>query len=250
MIIFQKADESERRFDVNSVIFRSANDGSRVTNKTIEVLRDFIQTTFTSSEEYNKFILFIQTISSIIRSLMLEYKYFSNVPGNVSHIISIGVKQEEDIFRYIDQGVREFDLKYKIGKYIVDKTNLRLSSQFKSSDKITQEEKKVITSLEINGVILLNHLFTVIFSNIICVLGTDTVKVDDKEFIRLFNRIYIHYFKCGWNFISGLALSNIDHYQETLLFILTEYLTKFDVSKDSSEMLIKGFTDHISIKAA
>lgn len=239
MIIIQKENDT-KYLNVASKIFKSADDRSTSTQETVDCIRDFIGSTFYTSSEYNKFVDFFFTICAMVRSYLLECVYFDKM-SSAGVKLSIAVRQEEEMFDFIMNNFDSLDIKRKIGRYVTDKTQLRLAHTQSNILDLSISNEHVITDLELNGVIVLNHLLNAVFNNVLIILEHDHVDIEKTEFLRLFNRVYINMFKYGWNAITALALSKKQLHRETMLLILTQYLTTQSVNRYNYELLCKNF---------
>lgn len=231
MILLQKAQPSseEQSYDINCVIFRTAKDNNpTIQDEAIRTLQMFVSKMYPTITEVNKFIESVHQISSIIRMLLLEYKFYDQTSLSwKKNFLSIVLQQEEDIFKHMDHFIQETDLKNKIGWYVTHQTGVRVRP---TADQVTVKE--TIDTLELNSIILLSCLFNIIFYNVtVHIERNQDVTIDKNEFIRLFNRTYMSLFKCGWNLISRLALRDVNNYQTALLYVLTEYIPNCQIDR-------------------
>lgn len=219
--------------DPHLFVFRTTKDNNIVSDKTISIIRDF----FSFITEHNRELIIknFNELSAIIRLILFENYIFKNkiihnnsadtnlVNYTATTYLGLIAKQKQDIKKFIRSFFQSTDLLYLIGFYIFNKLNY----------KQNENNNQVIEICEINSLILLNNIIFLMFSNAKQdIKNTTGVDIEESDYYRIFHDMIYESFKIGWYYIDGLALSNIEKYQESLILLLTNILCRIDLSRD------------------
>jgi len=237
MIYFKKTELDE--YDGRRIVFKTNHDHSLVTNTTIDCLRSFFA--MLAKEEINNFIDALYEITSIVRLILFEnelYKQrFLSTEIHSPTYLGLVAHQQYNMKIHLNSFFQKTNLKFLIGKYITGKLRVKNPNQ------------NEIEMLEVNGMLLLNSFMFVIFNNAaVDIKEVPNTDIPTEEYLRLFQDTLSEIFKIGWNYVSRLALSDIDCYQRNMIDLLTTIMSNVNVSTDIGKQIETMFNAHTQHK--